>query len=264
MNLIRNGGFETGDTRFWDMTAGVSFEADPLEQKYGTYSGLLSMTNVTGGSVQSGDYLEVEPYQILDFSAQILPNGFDTIYIYVREYTEDLSFIRNRTLWTGTPAAAWLNVASQIRLGGEVCYVQLRFYVEVNATPSEFNIDSVILNKVDMRQIPTKTVELCNLSNLTASGDTTDVLKDLYGFSTYYADIDITSLTGTTPTLDVEICEYDAYGNERVLGNFSQFDGAGDQRVGVAPPVTGDIYVKYTEGGTWTDCDFRVTLIGVR
>lgn len=264
MNLIRNSGFEVGDTRFWEMTSGVSFAVDSANQKYGTYSGKLSMTGVSGGAIQSGDYLEVRPYQIVDFSAQVLASSFDGLYVYIQEYTEDLEYIGTRLLYYKVLPATWTNIKSQVRIGGEVCYARLRFYVDVCVSPTEMYFDSVIFNTVEIDDIPVKAIELCNLSNLTASGDTSSDVKDLYGFRDYYADIDVTSVTGTNPTCDVTICEFDMYGNLRVLGTFTQFNGVTDQRVGIAPPITGDMYVKYVMGGTVTDCDFKVSVIGVR
>lgn len=264
MNLIRNGGFETGDVRFWDLVAGVSFEADNSEQKYGTYSGNLAMTGATGGVITTRDYIAVNPYEVIDFSAQILTNGSDDLYVYIKEYTEDLSFIGHRQLHHLVLPAAWTNLKSQFRLGAEVNYIQLSVHVVLGATPSNMYFDSVILNKVESVGIPARSVELCNLTNLTASGDTTSDLKDLYGFREYYAEIDVTSMTGTTPTCDVTICEWDIFGNERVIGTFTQFNGVTDQRIGIGAPITGDMYVKYVMGGTVTDCDFKVGVIGVR
>lgn len=264
MSLIRNGSFERGDTEFWVMNTGESFDAATDEKKYGTYSGKLVTATGELGEVETLDFTAVKPHQTIDVSLQVMSSGTDLIYVYLEEYTEGHVFIRYHVMLVKTLSGAWTRYEAQDIVGAECAYVKLRIRQAASAGIRNLWIDAVCMEVLKPEDMVIRVMELCDINNATASGDTHTDLKWMLGYRSYYAEVDCTSLTGTNPTLDIDVCEFDQRGNERVLGCFTQIVGATDQRVGIALPIGRGVYVKYTEGGTWTDCDFEVRMIGVR
>jgi hypothetical protein len=106
--------------------------------------------------------------------------------------------------------------------------------------------------------------ELCNETNETGNGNSIADAQEMLGCTDYYAEIGVTSFTGTNPTMDVEVREYDQIGYLRVLGTFTQVTAATNQRVGIARPIGDRLHAIWTMGGVVTDADFVITVIGVR
>lgn len=68
-----------------------------------------------------------------------------------------------------------------------------------------------------------------------------------------------TSLTGTSPTLDVIVQAYDPnIADWNDIATFTQLSAAGSERKIVTAGLGWKERVKYTTGGTVTDCDFKV------
>ena len=105
-------------------------------------------------------------------------------------------------------------------------------------------------------------VEIADETNLTASGETTVVntvgaRNALTAGAEFY--LNVTSLTGTSPTADFDIVAT-VDGIDYILGSFAQATGATNERIAIAecPDV---VKVEYTLGGTVTDLDYTVICI---
>ena len=71
--------------------------------------------------------------------------------------------------------------------------------------------------------------------------------------------LDVPSLTGSSPTLDVTIQSYDPVtGLWKDIAVFDQATGAGSQLKVATAGLGWKIRVKYKTGGSLTDCDFVV------
>ena len=105
-------------------------------------------------------------------------------------------------------------------------------------------------------------VEIANEVNLTGSGeaaavDTVGARDARQSDAAFY--LNVTSLTGTSPTADFDITAT-LDGIDYVLGSFAQATGVTNERIVITdcPDV---VKVEYTLGGTVTDLDYTVTCI---
>lgn len=105
-------------------------------------------------------------------------------------------------------------------------------------------------------------VEILNVANATASGAGSNAAT-IGSRENKAADaaffLNVTSLTGTAPTMDVTI-KKTVDGIDYTLGTFTQATGATSERIVITncPDV---VRAEYTAGGTVTDFDGTVTSI---
>jgi len=263
MNLIRDGGFARGDTKFWEHTGSGTFSIDGSEAKYGTYCGKMVVPAVEYGFLRAKDYIDIKFGQVLYLNYHIkaeLQTYYATVFY---EYDGDLNLINTTIIERGYVTTSYLYVEDVLLVLPASEYVRVAVRITDEEAETTAYIDSFMCIIMETGDAYACNRELCDLKLLTSSGDTSGTPIRLVGFAEYYAVIDCTRVDGTTPTLDVDIIELDVYDNERVLGSFTQLSAVGDERISLLSPTGGDIYVKYTEGGTWTQCEFKVSLAGV-
>ena len=264
MNLIRNGGFETGDDSFWEHTGSGTFTVQSIEKAHGTYAGKLALLSGQQGELMSIDYHPVEHGELYNIVAYIKGSNAKPMYFKFYEYDGDLNLIRSTNVNSTECKTAFTAMYGDYSPSVECVYLRISVLFYALTVATDFYLDSVGLKRFITQNGVILTEKIADISDAVASSDTSGDRRYLRGFNTYYADMRCTSLTGTNPTCDITIVEKDRNGRERVLGTFAQLSGAGDERISVNPPIGTGVYVKYVEGGTWTDCDFVVYLTGVR
>lgn len=263
--IMRNKGFENGDLSFWISSGDGSVAIDATEKYAGSYScELTSSAGTKRVYITHNDYIVSTPGGVIDFSVWIKGVAGDTFSMRAIPYDSDRNAGDVMTLKSIVCSGSWEQLQTQyIPLIGED-YIRIYLRLDSVLGAAIVYVDSFDAYIAKYDEMSIRKLEIANLSDKTSSGDTSGDEYRLYGFRSYYAEIDVTSVTGTTPTCDVTVCETDEYDNERVLGTFTQFNAVTDQRVGIAAPIGKGMYVKYVMGGTVTDCDFKVSVIGVR
>lgn len=264
MNFLRNGSFELGNENFWGALGSGTHEIQTDTIWIGAYALKVDEAGIGTPGVHSLDYEDVMVGDVIDLHAWV--RSTPALGWRMRIYTYDadgMSIDYHDVGWL-SGATTWKEMFGQYHVPSGVSYIRVGVGAVIAAGTADLYIDGIEAQKVhDMTAFMIRR-EIANLSNLTASGNTSAAPFNLYGGESYYAEVECTSITGTNPTLDIEVCELDSYGNERILGVFTQITAAANQRVGIARPIGSEMYINYTEGGTWTDCDFKVSVIGVR
>ena len=262
---LRNPGFEYGNTSFWSIAGVGTIEVDTAQKVEGTYSGKVTTTaGSKSADVVHDDLIPVEYGEVAAYSVFMRGVAADEVSLRMKTYDSDGNHRNTGIVKNCVMNGGWMQIQSQYIAKIDESYVQFYLVFSSALGSAEYHIDNLDIHVVALGAQAIQKLEIADLTNLTATGDTTSDLYKMYGFTNYYAEIECTSLTGTNPTLDVDIAELDVYGNERILGSFSLFSTADDQRIGISKPIGEGMYVKYTEGGSWTDCDLAVTIIGVR
>lgn len=264
MNLIRNSGFERGDGTFWEKVDAGTFELSTIHKKYGVYGGKSISGVDTFDYSRNLDYISIEGYEMVKASIWLKAIFDRTLGVAVWSYDGDYSLIGVKRAGRFQTSRDWERHVYQFANDLDSAYIRVGVYIDAPSVGSTFYFDNLLVSRVDLTKTPYGVVSLCSLEDLTASGDTVDYPEYLQGFTNYYAEINVTSMTGTTPTCDVTVCESDSFGHERVLGTFAQFNGVANERIGIDAPIGSGIYAKYVMGGTVTDCDFAVNVIGRR
>lgn len=97
----------------------------------------------------------------------------------------------------------------------------------------------------------------------TANGSAVDCakLRD-YGANSIACMLDITAVSGTSPTLDVEIQTRGADGVWHKVKSFAQKTAAGQERITLDGPVGGEVRARAVIAGTSPSFTFSVALVG--
>lgn len=262
---MRNSGFERGNIEFWRVHTMGALEIETTETYSGSYAGKITTHDVMlEGGIAHDDLFEVEGGRILNYRLMVKGVAGDSARIMVVRYDKNGDELGAVELKRMVMSGDWESIHTQYPIDNEVSYISM-FILIVSALGSAIcYIDNAVASVVSANEVLMGIEEIGDIVNATTSGDTSADLYRMLGFMEYYAEIDVAAITGTNPTCDVTICEEDQYYNERVLGTFTQFNAITDQRVGIAKPTGYGMYVKYVMGGTVTDCDFKVSVIGVR
>lgn len=262
---LRNRGLELGDTSFWEADIIGVLLIESTEVHRGAYS--LKVTadpTIHRAYLRHTDYIPVEAGDIIDMEVYVKGAVGDNVAIMVERFDADLNSLETQSIKYTPFTGLWQSLRSQYVVDTGIAYCRLYLASYGTAGVPITYVDDASVSIFDRSKVGEMVIEIAALTDKTASDDTSTDRYRMFGFRDYYAEIDVTSVSGTTPTVDVEVCELDSYDNERILGTFTQFNGVTDQRVGIAAPIGKGMYVKYVMGGTVTDCDFKVSVIGVR
>lgn len=264
MNLIRDGGFGRGDLEFWESVGDGSVSISSIAPMHGVYCALMEIPIGHGHTLIASDYIPVIFGQITiaNYYAKVFGGG--QIYTRFYEYDGDLNLLKTTDRPGGAMPAGYKRFEAMLNPQSNTEYMRIGVYAYADESASDVKVDTCYASVVSGDAPLVYLIEIIDAVGRVSGGDTSDALRDMLGFRDYYAEIECSTLTGTSPTLDVEVCEKDNHGHERILGTFTQISGVADQRVGIARPIGKGMYVKYVEGGTWTACSFKVSVIGVR
>lgn len=96
----------------------------------------------------------------------------------------------------------------------------------------------------------------------TASGNSS-TQSGLADASRIRAQLDVTAVSGTSPTLDVVIEDTLDGVNWNTIGTFAQKVAAGREVIDITTPFADSIRARHTIGGTSPSFTFSVVLVGV-
>lgn len=264
MNLIRNGGFERGTTDFWEVISSETISADSSEHVYGNYSGkVISSAGVMQG-IRSKEYIEVKEGELINMMCWLKTSLVIATRFRVYEYDEDLALVDDDYAGRSSGGAGWLVNYGQYLVNPGVAYIKIAVTAVFTGAAQTMHVDGMSVVRLEMNHTFRLTRQLIDATDRTTSGNSIADAVEMLGGIEYYAELSVTSFAGTSPTMDIEIREYDIVGYTRVLGSFTQVTGAVDQRIGIARPISQRLHAIWTMGGVVTDADFKINVIGVR
>lgn len=262
---LRNRGLELGGISFWEVDIIGRLLIETGEVHRGAYSlKVTADSTIHRAYLRHIDYIPVEAGDIIDMEVYVKGAAGDNVALMAERFDADLNNLETQSIKYTPFTGDWQSLRSQYIVDTGIAYCRLYLATYATAGAPITYIDDASVSIFDRTKVGEMVIEIADLTNKTASGNTSTDRFKMFGFRGYYAEIEVTSMTGTNPTCDLTVCEHDQYGNERVLGTFTQFNATTDQRVGIAAPIGDGMYVKYVMGGTVTDCDFKVSVIGVR
>lgn len=264
MSMIRNGGFERGSGDFWELVALGAFTVQTTEKMHGNYGARVVSSAALMQGIITKDYLGVCEGELINMHCWTKTSDATACRFRVYGYDSDYNLIDSDYAGVKEGGAGWIELFGQYRCAAGVSYIRIAITTVFLAADQSLYIDSVSASHLSAVEVLQMVRELADITNRTTSGNSLANAQEMLGFREYYAEISVTSLTGTTPTMDMLIKEYDEVGYVRTLGAFTQATGATNQRVGIARPIGHRLHAVWTMGGTVTDCDFKVNVIGVR
>ena len=264
MSLIRNGGFERGNTDFWEVITGGTLEVSTISPLYGSYCGKFVGDGSYNSVLLSKDYIDVKPYQILDGIIYMKSATSIQCYVIFYAYDADYSLITTQEgVWV-TNDGTWKELTGQFTVPVGCAYV--RFGINFHHTTSGdiFYLDGAGVEVMDIDSALSGSIVLRDVAEATASGNTWAQSKSITQFSTYFALLHVDYAGGTSPTLDIDVKESTPLGNGVLLASFAQATASGDQAIDLPYCWGNGLYIDYTIGGTSPDFYFGVAVVGKR
>lgn len=264
MTLIRNGGFELGNVDFWEIQSAGTLEIDGTEANRGTYCGKLTSSGAGIESISNRDYISVHPFEVLLVSAYVKSAAARSCKLYIQEFDAELNEVAYTNIATITVGAAYAKIGAELVVNPESVYAQIRIAIQGSGVDEIFYIDDAQTLRYNTDGLVFFETEIADLDAIASSGNTSSDKRDLKGFTTFIADLHVTSAAGTNQTLDVTVVELDGHDNPVVVGTFTQKVAAGSERISLTTVTGKQMYIAYTLGGTTPVFYFEVALTGKR
>ena len=262
MSLIRNGGFERGNIDFWEVISGGTLEINDTDQKYGGYCGKFTYDGTDVGIILNKDYIAVSSYDLIDILFWIKSPSTYSAQAIVYCYDSDYSYIKQLTGYPRGMDGTYKEIGTQIPLMRGISYIRIGVYISMSTTGDIFYIDGYTSDIIKRDNCISGYIDLLAQGDRTVTGNTTLDKKDLQMYNTFFADLNVTYVGGTSPTLDVTVYEYDSTGHEILVGTFTQATAITRERIALSNCTGRTLYVKYLIGGTTPEFVFQVSVAG--
>ena len=186
--------------------------------------------------------------------------SYTSAHIYITVHDSDYQDIPEGSslIWSKSGTFNWTFAEGWFVAPIEASYLTLHFHNAGNSGTYGY-VDSISLQEVDLSKIAVYTKELLKKQNFTSTGTfySDEYFSGIWKYAEFY--LDVTSLTGTDPTLDVTIQTYDPSTELwKDIVVFDQATGASSQLKVATAGLGWKIRVKYVTGGSLTDGDFIV------
>ena len=263
MSLIRNGGFERGNTDFWSVETDGTLEISDTDQKYGGFCGKYIAGATANEYIINNDYIEVNPFDLLGLFLWIKSNTARSIYPCMYTYDADYSFIGVVKGMYRNMTGAYLNINTQIPIPEGVAYVRVGFQVQT-AADEVFYFDGYSANILKADRILSGGALLADLAGVTTSGNTQGDRKDLQMYNTFEGEIMCNYASGGDTTLDVRVYEVNLASIAQLVGTFTQITTTTEENITLTHCTGRQLYIEYDISGTSPYFEFKVYVAGKR
>jgi len=261
--LIRNGGFERGNSDFWMAYAGI-LEVQPAVKRYGSYAAKVTAGADDMANIGIKDYIEVSENELYKLTGMFKnANAGGSILFYYFGYDSDHKAVGSFGLLTKSGVFDWSQLINRFTIPNHISYISPNCHTLLIDEGQFFYIDSVSLQRIDVEKLATLPEELIEVKNLTTKNTYygAEFFMGVWKQAEY--NLYCSSLTGTSPTLDVTIQGYDPNTEQwKDVLVFQRLTTAGSEFKTVLSGLGWKQRVKYVLGGTTvTDCDFKVGVV---
>jgi len=257
--LVRNGGFERDSLDFWDVYLGTA-EITSAVKHAGYHSAKLVTGSTNTVYLWTRDFIEVSPYELYRILTWIKSVSWTYIQGEIYYYDSDYQSLTegNTSMFKELGSYDWKRKEFYFSVPTDASYMTIAYHA-VGTEGSYGYLDSISVAQIDIQDVAAMHVTLVKEEDLTTAG-------------TYYSDeffvgmweraifgLNCTSLSGSSPTLDVSIEVYipDVDIWIPVL-SFNQLTSSGSEVKTLSEVHGWLLRIKYVLGGTVTDCDFKV------
>lgn len=272
--LIRNGGFERGDTEFWEFEDVASIEALAVAKKYGSYGCKIISDGHPVGYLHCKDFIAVKYGIIYNVNFWIKNSLNKTVHLYVREYDSDKEYIGAVSILS-TSVSTTFKFLSDFYIGRSgVSYFTISVR-QVNFSINDYSyVDSISLSKIDLYNVGVIIEELISIENETIKHTVygTEFFCGIWKEAEYFFDLTSFTETGgaSAVTIDVKIQTYDpktAKWRDAMVFQQKSCPASGSVTTQEYKRLASNLgwkqRVVYTTAGAGTigDCDFKVGVV---
>jgi len=263
IDKMRNGGFESGDIRFWESRDVTSIQALAAAKLSGVYGGKVLSNGTAAGFLQHKDYIPVSKDEVVKIGMWVKNSTTRTVLLYIYEYNIDLELINEVTIAGKSIGTSWTEISEIYLVPKTISYIKVALE-QLNFANNDYSyVDVTSCQKFNTETVVTTHVEMFNIVNET----TKHTVNGEEFFSGIFREVEFalkcTNLTGTSPTLDVKIQAYDpSVADWKDIMTFQQLTASGSEFKTVIGNLGWKIRAVYTTAGTAvTDCDFKLGVI---
>jgi len=250
MSLVRNGGFERGDTHFWTSEVTGALEINDTDQKYGAYCGKYISGGDASEFIMNNDYVKVSPHDLTEIMVWVKSTAAREVIPCIYLYDSDYSYLGYSQGFSRVMTSAYMSCNSQIHVGEGVSYIRAGLRIYGSCVDEIFYIDGFIFDIIKPESCVSGELTLAVLDSKTVSGNTRLDRRDVKQYKTIEAELYVNTANGTSPTLDVEVYETGIGGYKYLVGTFSQATGVGSERITLTHLTGNQLHLEYTIGGT--------------
>lgn len=264
MSLIRNGGFEIGNLDFWEMETPGVLTQDDTDMNRGAGCAKLVSSGAGTEYMINRDYVKVAPFEMLILSGWVKSVHEEYFRLYAVEYDEDLNIIDSHLVAFKYTAVGYTQLTGEHIIGSEASYMRLQMAIQGSDADEVFFMDDASVSRFDPSGTSYKSERIADIDDATATDGTANDKRSMKGYDTYYADIRTSDVSGTNPTCDVVVYDYNDQAHGVVVGTFAQKTGTEYERIALTSVTGSGFYIVYTIGGTTPSFDILVDIIGKR
>lgn len=252
-NLLRNGGFERGDTEFWADAFAASFEASEVQKYKGTYSGKLTAGVIDYPWIENNDYIAIGEGEAFVFEGHCYPSNVYTLTPRIAYYDEGLVWLETRTylpqLLGITQWTKFMDVVTGVP-GAEYMLVRLIHNYQGNGTYTYY--DNLSLKKIDPRTMVGTSIDIFEDQYMEGPYEWIDPHIASIGYHEGLFILSVSAKDNDTGTLNAVIQTYDRWDNEwHDIATFNEVTTVLGQQVLVVTAGLGEIIrAKITTAGT--------------
>lgn len=252
-NLIRNGGFERGDTSFWTGGDHGGFVVSEVQKYKGRYSGKLSGGVATAPYIMNNDFIRIAPGEAFILRGYAYPSEYYVLTPQILYYDEGLSLIETQDLIARTIGTAqWTGFGAVVSYTRDAEYFKLKLK-QVHVGEAQYTYwDNLSLYKIEVKEVIGEITEIFPL--LYMEGEITEYGEyfPVIGYKEAVFTLNVTAKTSETGTLDVTVQTYDKYNDLwHDIASFSQVTTVLGSQVLVVTAGIGEIIrCKLDQGGT--------------
>ena len=272
--LIRNGGFERGDTEFWESIDVTSIEVLAAAKKYGTYGCKVISSGAATGLLQTKDFFQVKYLQLLNISCWIKNSNSRTMSIRVYEFDSNAQLIGYSIINLTTIGTTHTFLEDFYIVKAGVSYIKIDI-AQLGFASNEYSfIDSISLRMVEPSELSVCTEILQDITNETLKRTVagSKFFTGLWKEAEYFFDLTsfTESVSGGAVTIDVKIQTYDpetVKWRDAMVFQQKSCPSGGSVTTYEYKRLTGNLgwkqRVVYTTAGAGTigDCDFKVGVV---
>ncbi len=260
-NLIRNGGFERGDTSFWTAAGVSAFEVVGSPTYKGDYAGKATRGALGWATVFPNDYIPISLGEELFYQAYVRVSHSGNCMLTARYYDEGLVDVGSSLIATEYVLDnVWKEFLTAIPGKDNAMYVRPELQYSDATTGRYILIDNVQAYKLNPQNVIAHNQMLYAITNLTTGGT-------LYGdwfvsaaFTQAEFDLNITTFTGGSPLLKVTIESELRYGGARnTIATFNDVTSdSDDQKLVITAALGMKLRVKAVASGAVTSISYSV------
>lgn len=262
MNLMRNSGFELGNADYWESEGFASFAVTSTSPVFGTYSAELVTSADVYQKLRNTDLIEVNAGDVVQLAA--LVKGVVASYAAFR-----LLYYTKRGVAVGydeggrhVSDANAHGMEDTFIIPSRASYVAYELILYNPGADVTYYVDVCTMQVNPSFQPGYQEAVLCDLTGITANGDSKSYYQMMKTQTTYYAYLEFDAKTGHTADCTVLVVEKAPTGDWFTVGTFAAIAIDGEERI-LLSNITGRVMaVTYDFGVGTINCEVKVVVIG--